>query len=93
VHGEVERLGFRLVDRGIGVRSLRDRLNGPPGTAGIRQPGYDAEHCSPSIAQVRNAWSYTSTAEYVLMARYVIKHWDKFALPRVRSSCLENSAL
>jgi hypothetical protein len=90
VHGEVGLLGgeTRLPAVRPGNRSLfpargkrflslaqhPDRLNGPPGTAGIKQPGYDAEHCSPSIAQFRNAWSYTSTAAYALMVWYVIKH-------------------
>lgn len=43
--------------------------------AGYR--GYDAENCFPSIAQVRNAWSYTATAAYALLTWQVIKQRDK----------------
>jgi hypothetical protein len=28
---------------------------------GIKRPGCEADHSSPSSAEVKNAWSYTST--------------------------------
>jgi hypothetical protein len=27
---------------------------------GVKQPGHEADHLSPSSAEVKNAWSYTS---------------------------------
>jgi hypothetical protein len=35
---------------------------------GIKRPGREADHLAPSSAEVKNAWSYTSTPPYVLMA-------------------------
>jgi len=36
---------------------------------------------SLSIAEVKNAWSYTSTPQHVFPARYLVKHRDNFTLP------------
>jgi hypothetical protein len=38
---------------GIGALSL-----------GVRQPEHEADHSPPSTAEVKNAWSYTSTSLY-----------------------------
>jgi len=35
---------------------------------GVNQPGHKADYLPPSIAEVKNAWSYTSTPQYALMA-------------------------
>jgi hypothetical protein len=35
---------------------------------GVEWPDREAEHSPPSSAQVKNAWSYTSTSSYVFMA-------------------------
>jgi len=40
----------------------------------------EADHSPPSYAEVENAWSYTSTPIYVLMAWDVVKHRDNFTL-------------
>jgi hypothetical protein len=57
----------------------------------VKQPGCEADHSPPSSAEVKNAWSYTSTppatswraawltTRYVFMARYLIKHRDNRA--------------
>jgi hypothetical protein len=34
----------------------------------VKQPGREADHSPPSSGEVKNAWSYTSTTQYVLMA-------------------------
>jgi hypothetical protein len=35
---------------------------------GVKRPGCEAEHSPPSSAEVKNAWSYTSTPQYAFMA-------------------------
>jgi hypothetical protein len=34
----------------------------------VKRPGREADHSPPSSAEVRNAWSYTSTPQYVFKA-------------------------
>jgi hypothetical protein len=46
-----------LIQRARGTLSL-----------GIKRPGREADHSPPSSAEVKNAWSYTSTPEYAVMA-------------------------
>jgi hypothetical protein len=36
-------------------------------------PGREADHSPPSSAEVKNAWSYTSTPQYALMAWCSVK--------------------
>jgi hypothetical protein len=45
---------------------------------GLRRPGHEADHSPPLNAEVKNAWSYTSTLPYVFMARCLVKHRDEF---------------
>jgi hypothetical protein len=45
---------------------------------GIKRPGREADHSFPSTAEVKNAWSYTSTLPYVFMAWCLVKHRDNF---------------
>jgi len=44
---------------------------------GLKRPGREADHSPPSIAEVENAWSYTSTYS-CLMPRCLVKHTDNF---------------
>jgi hypothetical protein len=44
---------------------------------GIKQLGHE-DHSPLSSAKVKNAWSYTSTPQYVFMAWCLVKHRDKF---------------
>jgi hypothetical protein len=56
----------------------------------VASPGGKADHSSPSSAEVKNAWSYTSIPQYVFMAWclirlgyvftawYLVKHRDNF---------------
>jgi hypothetical protein len=36
---------------------------------GVKRPGHVADHTPLSSAEFKNAWSYTSTPQYSLMAR------------------------
>jgi hypothetical protein len=45
---------------------------------GIKVPGREADFSPPSSAEVKNAWSYTSTHQYVFMAWCLVKQTDNF---------------
>jgi hypothetical protein len=49
-------------------------------SVGVQRPGREADHSPPSNAEVKNAWSYTSTPQYVFMAWCLAKHRDIFTL-------------
>jgi hypothetical protein len=44
----------------------------------VKRPEIEANHSPPSSAEVNNAWSCTSTPQYVFMAWYVVEHRDDF---------------
>jgi len=50
---------------------------------GVRRPGRVVDRSSPSTAEVKNEWSYTSTSLYTLMACY----GEIFTLNGKASSC------
>jgi hypothetical protein len=45
---------------------------------GVKRLGREADHSPPSCAEVKNAWSYTSTPQYVFVAWCLVKHRDNF---------------
>jgi len=45
---------------------------------GVKRPGSEAHHSPPSGAEVKNAWSYTSTPLYAFLAWCLVKHRDNF---------------
>jgi hypothetical protein len=45
---------------------------------GLKRLGREADISPPYSAEVKNAWSYTSTPQYVFMAWCLVKHRDKF---------------
>jgi hypothetical protein len=45
---------------------------------GVKRKWREANHSLPSSAEVKNAWSYTSTPQYVFMAWCLVKHRDNF---------------
>jgi hypothetical protein len=45
---------------------------------GVKRPEREADHLPPSSAEVKNAWSYASTPQYVFMAWCLVKHRDNF---------------
>jgi hypothetical protein len=51
--------------------------------SGVGWLGREAEHSAPSGAEVKNAWSYTSTPQYVFMVWCLVKHRDNFTLVAV----------
>jgi hypothetical protein len=47
---------------------------------GVKRPGREADHSPPSSDEVKYAWSYTSTPQFVFMAWCLVKHRDNFTL-------------
>jgi hypothetical protein len=45
---------------------------------GVKRLGREADHSPPSTAEVKNAWNYTSTPQYVFMVWCLFKHRDNF---------------
>jgi hypothetical protein len=41
---------------------------------GVKWLEHESDHSPPSSAEVKNAWSYTSTPPYVFMAWCLVKH-------------------
>jgi hypothetical protein len=46
---------------------------------GVKRPGRETDHSSPSSTEVWNARSYTSTPPYVFMACYLVKQRDNLS--------------
>jgi hypothetical protein len=58
------------------LRPTQPPIQWVPGapSPGVKRPGREADRSPPSSAEVKNAWSYTSTPQYVLMAWCLVKH-------------------
>jgi hypothetical protein len=82
----VQRLDYGLDDRGsipggssnwIFSPPLPDPASYPMGTGvcfpGVKRPGRKSDYSPPSSAEVKNAWSYTSTPQYVFMVWCLFK--------------------
>jgi hypothetical protein len=48
---------------------------------GVKRPGREVDHSPPFSAEVKNAWNYNSTPQYVFMTWCFVKHRDNFTLP------------
>jgi len=48
---------------------------------GVKRPGREGNHSPPPSAEDKNAWSCTSTPQYVFMAWHLVKPIDNFTLP------------
>jgi hypothetical protein len=86
------RLGFRVrFSAGAGkflfttasrpaLRPTQPPIQWVPGalSLGVKRPVREADHSSASSAEVKTAWSYTSTPQYAFMAWCLVKHRDKF---------------
>jgi hypothetical protein len=46
----------------------------------VKRPRREADHSPASTAEVKNAWSYTSTPPYVFMAWYLVKYGNSSTL-------------
>jgi hypothetical protein len=57
-------------------------IQGKPGalSLGVKRPGREVDHSPPSGAEVKNAWSYTSTPQYVFMAWWSVKYRNNFTV-------------
>jgi hypothetical protein len=53
---------------GTGALSLR-----------VQRKGREVDHSPTSNAEVKNAWSYSSTPQYVFMAWCLVKYRNNFA--------------
>jgi len=42
---------------------------------GVKRPGRETNYSPTSIAEIKNAWSYTSTHPYVFVLWCLIKQW------------------
>jgi hypothetical protein len=73
------------------------RIQWVPGilSLGVKWPGREADYSPPSSAEVKNAWSYTSTPQYVFMAWCLVKHRDNFTFTfyLYRLKCSRSSLL
>jgi hypothetical protein len=69
-------LSFEGIWVSMGV--VRHPASYPMGTRdfslGVKRPGREADHSPSSSAEVKNAWNYISTPQYVLMAWCLVKH-------------------
>jgi len=59
-------------------------------TPGVKRSGRDVNYSHPSSAEVKNAWSCTSSPQYVFMALCVVKHSDISALSLPRNVFIIN---
>jgi len=44
--------------------------------SGVKRSEREADHSTSSSAEFKNAWSYTSLPQYVIMAWCLVKHKD-----------------
>jgi hypothetical protein len=76
--------GYILGKDNSGIFSLRQRIQTGFGAhptscpVGTRGPRRETDHSPSSSAEVKTAWSYTSTPQYVFMASCLVKHRDEF---------------
>jgi hypothetical protein len=47
-------------------------------TLGVKRLGHEADKSSPSSSEVNNAWSYTSTPQYIFITWRLVRHRDNF---------------
>jgi hypothetical protein len=50
----------------------------------VKQLGHEADHSLPSIAEVKNVWSYTSSPQYAFMAWCSVKAQGQLYLTKQR---------
>jgi hypothetical protein len=53
---------------------------------GVERSGLEPDHSPASSVEVNNAWSYTSTPQYVCMALCLVKYSDNYILCMVNVS-------
>jgi hypothetical protein len=62
------------------LRPIEPPIQWVPGAfpLGVRRPGRETDHSLPSSAEVKNAWSYTSTPPIRLHGVGLVKHRNNF---------------
>jgi hypothetical protein len=60
---------------------------------GEKQTEHEAENTPPSIAEVKNAWSFTCTPPYVFGTCYLIRHMDNSAFTNDNINLVEYEVL
>jgi hypothetical protein len=70
---------FTTVSRTV-LKPTQPPIQWVPGalSLGVKLPGREADHSPPSSAEVKNAWSYTSTPQYVFMPWCLVNHRNNF---------------
>jgi hypothetical protein len=66
------------VQNGSGAQPASCPMDTRGSFPGVRRPGREADHSPSSSAEVKYAWNYTPTPQYVFMARCLVKHRDIF---------------
>jgi hypothetical protein len=59
---------LRVVQTGSGVHPTSYTLGSGGCFPGVKRPGREADHSSPTSAEVKEMWIYTSTPPYAFMA-------------------------
>jgi len=59
------RFSSESADKYLDINLIKPR---PPR---LKRPGYEVDHSPPSSAEIKNAWSYTSTPHNDFMAWYL----------------------
>jgi len=77
VHSEIKMMKYFLVaEQGVWGKSAEENIWNNPASwpmhnggsyPGVKWPGNEADHSPPSISEVKNAKSYTSSPQYVFM--------------------------
>jgi hypothetical protein len=72
---------FTITSR-TALRPSQPPIQWVPGDLSLRVkwPEGKTDHSPPSSAEVKNAWRYTSTPQYVFMSWCLVKHRDNFTL-------------
>jgi hypothetical protein len=60
---------------------------------GIKRPGRESDHSLQSSAEVKNAWSYTSTPPYVFLVWDFVKHSNNLLSLSLKSPILRESQI
>jgi hypothetical protein len=67
-----------FLQNGFGAHPASYRMGSRRFLLVVKWPGSEADHSPPSSAEVKNAWSYSSTPYYVFMEWCLVKHRHNF---------------
>jgi len=72
---------YHRVQNGSGAHPDSYLMGSRGSFTGVKRSGREAYHSPPSSAYVKNAWSYTSTPQYALMAWCSVTRSTRTTLP------------